>query len=192
MCTLFLVHSRKVRSFSLTFFQNKNIFNFKMILFTFTRNSYQRLSILTGIILVLITLYGFLIGDLDTFWSLHSFFLLLINNIAAQKSRHWGYNTLCLLMILLLAAYLISPCLFGDIGNFFSNAYCTNPEDGLSPKGLAEMNADWKAMSEADRIKIQKVAVAVPPAFIGAYPATNLSFAVVSAFVSGVSAFFSK
>jgi hypothetical protein len=75
---------------------------------------------------------------------------------------------------------------------FFSSAYCTNPEDGLSPKGLAEMNEQWKAMSEADRLKIQKIAVAVPPAFIGGHPTANLPFAVVSTFVSGVSAFFSK
>ena len=119
MCTLFLVHSRKVRSFSLTFFQCKFIFGFKMFLFNFTRESYQKFSILTAIILVLITLYGFLMGNLNIFWSIHSFFLLFINYIAAQKSQHWGYNTMCLLMILILAAYFISPFLFADVTNFF-------------------------------------------------------------------------
>ena len=52
-------------------------------------------------------------------------------------------------MILILAASFISPCLFADIGNLFSSADCTGSDNALSPKGLAEMNADWKKMSEA-------------------------------------------
>ena len=75
---------------------------------------------------------------------------------------------------------------------FFSSAHCTCPEEGLFPKGLAEMNDDWKKMSEADRLKIHRMAVNVPPAFVGANPTTNLPFAVGSAFVTAMSAFFTK